>query len=207
MPHFHHQLFSDFTKPYAGLILELSSEIHEQKIFIIWHYRSQLKNVDSSGIWTRTVGTPVRRSACWAIESTGIEDEFYLIYAHEIFARQLNAIHERTCSVSILLQNHPQRWTDTVSRRCKFKSRSSQHFSVDFGSIRLSRKFSVHMLDWLEKFSRQSVTASLLKNETNRPLVFCTLNCVMTITEGDNKWIIFATVRHSAESNIAQLFF
>ena len=58
---------------------------------IIWHSRSQLKNVDSSWIWTRTF----RRSTCWAIESTGIGGEFYPILVHEIFLRQLNAIHER----------------------------------------------------------------------------------------------------------------
>ena len=31
-----------------------------------------------------------------------------------------------------------------VSPRCEFKSHSSQHFSVDFGSVRLSRKVSLY---------------------------------------------------------------
>ena len=43
---------------------------------IIWHCRSQLKNVHSSGIWSRTFRIPVRRSTCWAIESTGIGGKF-----------------------------------------------------------------------------------------------------------------------------------
>ena len=46
--------------------------IHEHKLFTTWHCRSQLKNVDSSGISTRTFGIPVCRSTCWAIESTWI---------------------------------------------------------------------------------------------------------------------------------------
>ena len=37
---------------------------------IIWHCWSQLKSVDSSGSWTLTFGIPVRRSTCWAIQST-----------------------------------------------------------------------------------------------------------------------------------------
>ena len=35
-------------------------DIHEQKLFLmIWHCRSQLKNVGSSGIWIRIFGIPV----------------------------------------------------------------------------------------------------------------------------------------------------
>ena len=48
-------------------------DIYEQNFFMmIWHCRSQLKNIDSSGIWTRTFEIPVRRSTCWDIEFTGI---------------------------------------------------------------------------------------------------------------------------------------
>ena len=49
---------------------------------IIWHCRSQLKSVDSGGIWSRTFGIPVRHSTCWAIESTGIGGEFYPTKVH-----------------------------------------------------------------------------------------------------------------------------
>ena len=45
---------------------------------IIWHCRSQLKSIDSSGNWTRTFGMLVRRSICWA---------------PEIFSRPNNAMH------------------------------------------------------------------------------------------------------------------
>ena len=61
----------------------LSSEIF---FIIIWHCRSQLKNVDSSGIWTRTFGIPVRRSTCWAIKRTR--------YSRD----KLTLIHDRMCS-------------------------------------------------------------------------------------------------------------
>ena len=67
----------------------------------------ELKNVDSSWIWTRTFGIPVRRSTFWAVDS--------------MWTRQLN---RKSCG--------------PVSRRCEFKSRSSQPFAVDFGCVRLS---------------------------------------------------------------------
>ena len=92
------------------------------------------------------------------------------------FCDNLTLIHERKCSVSILFQNHlrryrnknfscllhlswiknspplpvdliaqqVKRWTDIS--RSEFKSRSCQHFSIDFSSVRLSRKISVHVL-------------------------------------------------------------
>ena len=39
---------------------------------------SQLKHVDSYGIWALTFGVPVCRSTCWAIKSTGIGGEFFI---------------------------------------------------------------------------------------------------------------------------------
>ena len=76
---------------------------------IIWHCQSQLKNVDSSGIWTHTFGMPVRRSTCWAIEPTGIGGEFIIQLKCTRYSRNnLTLIHERMCSVSILFQNYPQ---------------------------------------------------------------------------------------------------
>ena len=45
------------------------------------------EKVASSGIWTRTFGTPVRRSTYWAIEPIGIRVEFLSISsARNIFA-------------------------------------------------------------------------------------------------------------------------
>ena len=55
----------------------------------IWHGRSQLKNVDSSGIWTRPFGIPVRRSTCWATESTGIRGEFQILQRQIIMKKKI----------------------------------------------------------------------------------------------------------------------
>ena len=54
------------------------------------------------------------RSAALPVELSspqGLEVSFHPTLVHEIFSRQLNAIHERMYSVSILFQNHPQRYT------------------------------------------------------------------------------------------------
>ena len=66
---------------------------------IIWHCRSQLKNVDSSGIWTRTFGTPVRRSICWAIESTGIGGEFLFNLGEQDIFETTERLSMRACAV------------------------------------------------------------------------------------------------------------
>ena len=50
--------------------------MHRQFFMIIWHCRSQLKNVDSGGIWSRTFGILARPSTCCAIESMGIGGKF-----------------------------------------------------------------------------------------------------------------------------------
>ena len=47
------------------------------------------------------------------------------------------------------------------NRRCEFKSRSSQHFSVDSGSVRLSWKISVHVNLW-GWFRNRIVTLNIL---------------------------------------------
>ena len=44
------------------------------------------------------------------------------------------------CSLERDLTSHLQFERGPVPRRCEFKSRSSQHFLVDFGSVRLSCK-------------------------------------------------------------------
>ena len=53
---------------------------------IIWDCWSQLQNVHSNGIWTRTFGIPVRRFTCWNIESTGIEGEIFIPNRKDILA-------------------------------------------------------------------------------------------------------------------------
>ena len=60
-------------------------------------------------LWPKS---PVYRSTYCVIEPTGIGGEFYPYQVDELFARRLdhlNAIQARMCSVSILLQNPPQR--------------------------------------------------------------------------------------------------
>ena len=59
---------------YVYTVSKSSSEIHEQKIFmIILHYQSQLKNVESSGIWTHTFGI----QAVELLSPQGLEASFY----------------------------------------------------------------------------------------------------------------------------------
>ena len=50
----------------VSILFQTHPQIHKWKFFmIIWSCRSQLKNVDLSGIWTPTFGIPVRPSTCW----------------------------------------------------------------------------------------------------------------------------------------------
>ena len=50
---------------------------YEQKFFMmIWHYWSQLKNVDLSGIWTHIFRILVHHSTCQATKYTGTRGEF-----------------------------------------------------------------------------------------------------------------------------------
>ena len=97
------------------------------------------------------------RSAALPVELSspqGLEASFIQFKCTRYSRDNLTLIHERMCSVSILFQNHPQRYTWTeifydsggpVSQRCEFKSRSNQHFSVDFCGVKLSWKVSVHV--------------------------------------------------------------
>ena len=107
---------------------------------------------------------PVLHSTCWAIGSTGIGGEFL----SKLSARYILALTEclsmRECTVSqfdcrVIFRDT---WTEIfrdnltlpkstekcwpLSRSNAFKSRSSQHFSVDFGSVRLLCKIFVHVL-------------------------------------------------------------
>ena len=71
----------------------------------IWHCRSELKNVDSSGVLTRTFGIPVRRSTCWTLSSPqGLEANFIQLKRTKYSRDNLTLIHERMCSISILFQ-------------------------------------------------------------------------------------------------------
>ena len=77
---------------------------------IIWQCWSQLKNIDSSRIWAPTFGIPVRRSS-----TQGLEANFIQFKCTRHSRDNLTLIHERMCSVAIVFQNHPQRytWTET----------------------------------------------------------------------------------------------
>ena len=109
---------------------------------IIWHCRSQLKNVDSSGIWTRSFGIAVRRSACLSYRvHRDWKRVFIQLKCTRYSCDNLTLIHERMFSVSILFQNHLQRYTWT-------EFFNYNHFSVDFGSVRLSWKIIVHLYLW-----------------------------------------------------------
>ena len=93
---------------------------------------SQLKTADTIGIWThhQDTGSPVLPVELSSPQ--GLQGSFYPTEVHEIFLRQLNA-----CS-----------WEDMVSPKCKFKSYSSQYFSLDFRSVRLSQKKFLFMFLW-----------------------------------------------------------
>ena len=59
---------------YVYTVSKSSSELHGQKIFmIIWYYRNQLKNVESSRIWTHTFGIQVVELS----SPQGLEESFY----------------------------------------------------------------------------------------------------------------------------------
>ena len=88
--------------------------MHEQKLMIIrlpkspekcWLGRDLSSHLRDTGLLLYLLSYRVHK------DSRRVLSNFW---AHEIFSRQLNAIHERMCSVSILFQNHPQRftWTD-----------------------------------------------------------------------------------------------
>ena len=94
---------------------------------IIWHSGSQLKNVELSGIWTRSFGIPVRRSPCWA---QGLGASIYPTQMREIFSRQLNV--------------YP--WEDVQCFNCISESSSQIH----------EQKICQSFWDYYDKFSFQS---------------------------------------------------